>query len=63
MYVTIEETRNMEVWVDASDFDEAMDIVERNYKNGEYDMRCSSEVRALVGDREHEFCEIAYWYC
>ena len=63
MYVTIEETRNKEIWVDADDFDEAIEIVNGIYRDGGIDMRCGSEVHALVGDNDHEFYEMAVWYC
>lgn len=63
MYVTIEETRNKEIWVDAADFDEAIEVAERIYKEGGIDMTSGSEVHALVGDSENDFCEIAVWYC
>ena len=67
MYVTIEETRNKEVWVDTDDFYEAIEIAESVYKDGGYDMRSeyggAVEVHALVGDAEHDFVEIAEWFC
>ena len=63
MYITIEETRNKEIWVDAEDFDEAVEMAESIYKGGGYDLHCDTEVHALVGDGEHEFQEIAVWFC
>ena len=63
MYVWIEETRNKEIWVDTDDFDEAIEIVEEEYKSGGIYMNEATEVHASVGDAEHEFCEIAVWYC
>ena len=63
MYVTIEETRNKEIWVEADDFDEAIEEAERLYKEGGVDMRSGSEVHALVGDKENDFCLIAEWFC
>lgn len=63
MYIWIEETRNKEIWVDADDFDEAIEIAEGIYCDGGIDMRCGAEVHASVGDAEHDFCEIADWFC
>ena len=63
MYVWIEETRNKEIWVDTDDFDEAIEIVEEEYKSGGIYMNEAAEVHASVGDAEHDFCEIAVWYC
>lgn len=63
MYVTIEETRNKEIWVDADDFDDAIEIAEGIYKDGGIDMRTGSEVHALVGDAENDFVTISEWFC
>jgi len=63
MFVTIEETRNKEIWVEASCFEEAIEEAERLYKDGLVDMRSGSEVHALVGDKANDFCLIAEWFC
>lgn len=63
MYVTIEEIIDKEIWVDADNFDDAVEIVEHEYKDGGIDVKNRAEVHALVGDAENEFVEIAVWYC
>lgn len=61
--VTVEETRNKDIEVEAEDFDEACEIVEEMYSNGQIDMRCGAWVTVSVGDAFHDFQEIAQWGC
>ena len=57
--VTVEEMRTREIEVEAEDWDEAFEKVERDYKDGLIDMACLAvRRRCSLGSDWHDFFDI-----
>lgn len=60
--VTVEETRSKDVVIEAADWEEAFEKVERAYLDGDIDMRTPDVYRTCnLGSEEHQFFEIYNW--
>ena len=60
--VTVEEVRRKDIEVEAADWEEAFEKVERDYLDGNIDMRTTDVYRmASLGSEEHDFFDIYNW--
>lgn len=62
--ITVEEIRSKDIVVKAKDYETAAATVEKMYESGAIDMRGRGTwVVASIGDKQHDFREIAKWGC